>query len=612
MLLRSYCFGLKILVLFYVISCSSQLAAAEQVTIKRDSTKVYKNIETFSKKSKFTRFMYSLIFKPDRSNSKKMKPPKIAHFSYADFEGKIVRNIRVTTLNPFGYSVTDTSKKPDNFFLKTGNEFHIKSQKLTIKNVVLIRKNKPFDSLLVKESERLIRHQRYVRDVLLYVVPAEDSPDSIDVYIRVLDKWSFVPDVAVSSSRITVGFTENNFAGLGHEANNVFAMNHSNGKKAFSTTYSIPNIRNTFINTNLHYSFDENDNFTKSLTLDRPFYSPLAQWAAGLNVAQQFNNDTVSDTIPGYVKQNIEYNTLDFWGGIENNIFKGNTEDARTTNGIVSARYLRIRYLEKPDALHDSLHQYADEDFYLSGIGISTRKYVRDHYIYNFGVTEDVPVGKVYGITAGYQLRNAVGRLYLGMRISNGSYNEWGYLSSTLEYGTFFHGHSLEQGVLTAGTNYFSNLFSIGNWQIRQFVKPQLTWGINMAPYDSLTINDSNGIKGFSSSLRGTKKIVLTLQTQSYAPWDVLGFRFGPYLICSVGMLGNEKSGFSKSPLYSQLGVGTLVKNEYLVFNNFQFSIAYYPPILGNGYLIKFNSIITTNLGFRDFVFGKPAATAFQ
>ena len=36
----------------------SDFAAAQQIPAKKDSTHLYKNIETFSKKGKFTRFMY--------------------------------------------------------------------------------------------------------------------------------------------------------------------------------------------------------------------------------------------------------------------------------------------------------------------------------------------------------------------------------------------------------------------------------------------------------------------------------------------------------------------------------------------------------------------------
>ena len=225
-----------------------------------------------------------------------------------------------------------------------------------------------------------------------------------------------------------------------------------------------------------------------------------------------------------------------------------------------------------------------------------------------------MPVGIVYGLTGGYQVKNNSGRLYLGMRFSFGNYNKWGYLSSNFEYGTFFHASHAEQGVITAGVNYFTGLFEIGKWKFRQFVKPQVTIGINRFSYDSLTLNDGYGLDGFNSpELSGTNRLLFTLQTQSYAPWNFIGFRFGPYLICSLGMLGNAVTGFKNSKVYSQIGLGVLIKNENLVFNTFQISISFYPLIPGKGQnVFKMNSFKTTDFGFRDFEIGKPATVIYQ
>jgi hypothetical protein len=78
-------------------------------------------------------------------------------------------------------------------------------------------------------------------------------------------------------------------------------------------------------------------------------------------------------------------------------------------------------------------------------------------------------------------------------------------------------------------------------------------------------------------------------------------------------MLGNDTSGFKNSPVYTQLGIGALIKNDYLVLSNFQVSVAYYPSIPGKGYsVVKGNAFVTTDFGFRDFTFGKPEIVAFQ
>jgi hypothetical protein len=40
---------------------------------------------------------------------------------------------------------------------------------------------------------------------------------------------------------------------------------------------------------------------------------------------------------------------------------------------------------------------------------------------------------------------------------------------------TFFRASRAEQGVFVAGLNYFTDLFEIGNWKFRQFIKPEFT-----------------------------------------------------------------------------------------------------------------------------------------
>jgi hypothetical protein len=607
----------KIILFFLAWFFVADFAGAQQNPAGNDSTKLYRDIETFSKKRKSTNFLYKILFKPvdvPAASKKKLKKKKKIESPYRAFEGKIIRAIHIETLDPFGYSVADTTSFTENNLYKAGNKLHVKSQRITIRNLLLIHKNEPFDSLLVKESERLIRSQRYVHEVSFSVLSAGKKSDSVDIYIRELDNWSIIPEGAISTSSFRIDLTDKNFLGFGHEYENTFSRNYDQGKNSFTTNYSIPNIRNTYISTTLHYGIDGYRNFNRSVTVDRPFFSPFAKWAAGASVTYQYRKDSIR--IPGlsYVATNFKLHTQDFWAGKSQQIFKGRTEDARTTNLILSGRYLRLRYLEKPPDAYDPFHHYSNEDFYLAGIGISTRKYSQDHYIFNYGVTEDVPVGKVYGLTVGYQVRNNIGRLYSGLRFSYGNYNVWGYLSCNFEYGTFFRGSHTEQSAFTTGVNYFTDLFEIGSWKFRQFVKPQLTLGIDRFPYETITINNENGIRGFNSTtLSGTKKIVFTLQTQSYSPWNVLGFHFGPYLIYSLGMIGNESSGFKRSRVYSQFGFGVLIKNEFLVFDVFQVSVAFYPAIPGEGEdIFKINPNSTTDFGFRDFILGKPGTVVYQ
>ena len=245
------------------------------------------------------------------------------------------------------------------------------------------------------------------------------------------------------------------------------------------------------------------------------------------------------------------------------------------------------------------------EDTYFAGIGISSRKYVQDSYIFNYGKIEDVPVGKAFGLTLGMDVQNR-SRLYMGLKASSGNYYRFGYLSFDAEYGTFIGSRKLEQGVIIGRVNYYTQLLNLRHWKLRQFVRPVLIFGINRLPNDNLTFNGE--IKGFEKlDYSATRLMALTLQTQTYAPWSLLGFNFGPYLFSSFGMLGDESSGFSKSKLYSLFGLGVLIKNNYLTFNTFQISMTFYPYIPGNGNnIFKSNAYKTSDYGFMDFDVSKP------
>lgn len=599
--------------------------------VKQDSTKMYEKIEKYSKKRKFTKMFYKLIFEPVKIKKvDHLKKPKQKYSKKS--EGKIIRNINIQTLDPFGFSISDTTKRARNWIEKSGNSLHVTTRKLAIKNLLLFRRNKPLDTLLVSESERLIRIQKYVRDVEITIEPTSKNTDSVDVYIRVLDTWSSLPKGSFTSSKTSVGLQERNFLGTGHEFYNRYSKRFEDGKYAYTMRYEIPNIKNTYIKTTVDYHKELNDHFGKSLNIERTFYSPFTRWAGGVYFDEQFRIDSLQNAQLQYSNQNLKYRSQDLWGGISLPIFKEKFSKYKHLNLVYSTRMLNVQFKESPTFDYDSINFYSGETFYLSGIGISSRQFVDDEYLYSYGITENVPVGKIYGITGGYQIKNNQGRLYLGARASFGNYHTWGYLSTNFEYGTFFNASKTEQSAFSFQANYFTNLVELGKkWKMRQFIKPQIIIGNNRLKSngDYLALNENvpfqgtygagfkgdngAGIRGFDSAIFGTKKFVLSLQTQLYSPWNIIGFRLNPYFNYTAAMLGNENSGFKKSRLFSSVGVGVLINNDYLIFNSFQFSISFYPNIPGEGNnIFKTNSFGTKNFGLQDFDFGKPRTVIYK
>ena len=164
--------GVKVFVFCCIGLLSTASLFAQSNVEKTDTTKLYREIEDFSKKSKFTKAVHKLIFKSTIKQTlptAKKRKGKIKEMTLSPYQGKIIRNIMVDALDPFGFDIRDTTITPSGFIKKAGNALHNKTNRFAIKNLLLFRKNQMFDSLKVKESERLIRSQRYIADSRIWL-----------------------------------------------------------------------------------------------------------------------------------------------------------------------------------------------------------------------------------------------------------------------------------------------------------------------------------------------------------------------------------------------------------------------------------------------------------
>ncbi|TBX68792.1 hypothetical protein EZL74_08350 [Flavobacterium silvisoli] len=598
---------------------ASQPMQAQVKNSGNDSVKVYKKIENYSQKNKVNGFIYRLLFRSQRKTTPSANTTRKRYFIKKSFdrnEGKIIRNINIETLDPFGYSVDNYKDTPEKGFEKFGNDLHIKTKNWTIRNLLLFKKNEPLDSLLAKESERLIRKQRYVRSVIIKPVEIPKCKDSVDISIRVLDSWSLIPTGAISNSQGSFELTERNFFGLGHEFENDINRRFETGQNAYKAKYTISNIKNTFINSTFAYENSIDNYTTKSARVERQFFSPFTRLAGGVFLENRFYIDSLPDNTGAFAKQRFKLETQEYWAGHSFKIFGGKNEDYRTTTLVTTIGYKNITYLEQPTLTYDPEKFFSAEKLYLATIGLNTRKFAEDKYLFNFGIIEDVPYGQVYALTGGVQNKNNLNRSYFGGRFAYGNYFNFGYLGTNIEWGSFYNHGCTEETTFRVEANYFTNLLSVGDWKIRQFVKPTIVFGNHRAPIikDRVTLSDQNIITGFNNPLiNGNRKLTLAFQTQTYAPGNWHGFHFSPFYNMTFGLLGSEKDKVFNDRLYSKFSLGVLINNDYLVFNRFQISFSFYPSIPYEGTnVFKTNSFKNDDLTLPDFQIGQPIIVPYR
>lgn len=595
---------------------------AQQVVPKQHG--VYPKIKRIAEKHKLTKLAYDAVFVSSpttvltdqdenitKSNKQKRKDPN------SRYAGRIIKKIEIIVYDPFGHSVNDTMSRKINSLQKIGNKIHLSTRKAVVHNLLLFSENEALDILEISESERILREARYVGDARIWVSGSKNVKDSVDVVVIVHDRWSW--DLQGGLSSPTGGsavFRDRNFAGLGLLFEQFGSYDYKTGNYNYKSQYSVNSIGNSYISSTLYYT-DEKEIAQAGISFDRPFYSPLAKWAGGASETKTWtyfkyrSPDSVSKA------SFLDYINSDYWIGHSFNPGKkGSNVDKKSQNIGIAFRYANLHHSQRPFFKDiDTGMVNVNSSLYLGSLAYSKRKYYKDKYIYRFGANEDVPEGSLVQLTYGVRdLEQHKLRYYLGLELSTGRHVDGlGYLSSSLSYGSFFNKSEKKEAALNAGLFYFSDLFRLGRWKVRQFLKYKLVYGFNKPPKDYINLRPEE-MDGFDiDTLRGSRKMVLSMETVLYAPYRVVGFSFAPVLLFSFGVLNAERSRFFDTQVYQTYALGLLIRNENLVASSLQVSAGYYPYLAGNSnQSFKMNPVTTFTLKVYGFAISKPSPVAYQ
>nr|WP_314558507.1 hypothetical protein [uncultured Capnocytophaga sp.] len=524
----------------------------------------------------------------------------------SSYQGKIIRNIVITTLDPFGFDERDLSKQPSNRWERYGNALHIKTREGTVRRQLLFKQHTALDTLLLSESERLLRNQRYVRRVVIEAVPTSMLSDSVDVKVNVLDAWTMYFDGDLTGSRGWTRLSERNLFGLGHEASVTYQQSFSglaNNGKGFS--YALRNIRNSYINVRAAYYNDYHNYFSKSIHINRPLYSPLARWSGNLSYYEMRDirterefNEPIEAPSPNYEPTylNKSFNAFGSWVTPLQKSYNNHINSF-----IVGINFRNTSFYRNSSERPDTDAYYGNENILLTQFSLNSSSFAKDRYIFRNGDIEDVSLGHSVFLTSGMVWRYGKLLPYLSVGGSNAYYSKKRYYSIGLEMGSFVVDGGLKEIVIRGDATHFTRLFNIGGWHFREFLKASFSVGLNEFVYQPkrISLNEPYGIAGFHSDmLEGTRKLMITSQTQIYAPFQLIGFRISPFLSADLGFIGQGRIVLAKPDLYSKFSVGFYITNDYLPFGAIQFSFAYYPTIPNVGKNI-FKITGDTNDDFR-------------
>src|SRR5690606_21588016 len=93
--------------------CLTADVHAQTDSAKNNTQQLYRKMENKTSDNKYLRQFYRLIFRPAGKTSKQRKADKTeVIYQNPEWQGLTVGDIHVTVYDPFGYSLSDTLRRP--------------------------------------------------------------------------------------------------------------------------------------------------------------------------------------------------------------------------------------------------------------------------------------------------------------------------------------------------------------------------------------------------------------------------------------------------------------------------------------------------------------------
>ncbi|MCX6231448.1 MAG: hypothetical protein NTZ33_07885 [Bacteroidetes bacterium] len=574
------------------------------------SAQFYDSLKVKSARNPITKSLYEIFVTSEiRDSASESATTKQSELEYKHFKGRKIRNITIKRLEPFGTSVRDTSLNPDSWFAIAGNDIHIRTFEKVVQGNLLIKKGDVLNPYLLAENERILRNLPYMYDAKIYVNKAKD--DSVDVFIVTRDLFSIGIKPDLGSRAGSMELYDLNFIGFGNELNNkLFYDIDSSQHYGYRGEYKINNIKRSFINGGIFYE-SMYDIEKYGIYINRDFVTSLTKYAGGISTTQ--TNEVIRQLTlnQNNYNQELNFNKTDFWIGRSFALSK----EQKYTNSlrfIISARYLRTHFNERPDVAPEINKIYHQSDLLYGKIALSKRNYYKSNLIYAFGNTEDIPYGYLMEFTTGAENREFSKRTYYGWEISAANmFENIGYIYAQIGFGGYNNRNKLEQSTLRFTVNTFSNLYFHNRYKFRNFFHLNYVMGINRFAGEFITLDPS--IKDMQSAfLLGTQKLSAKMESVAFTPANFYGFKIALYGFWDIGVIGSGEHFILTEKYFLGIGAGLRIRNDNLVFQTFQLNIGYY-PILPNGKSTFVFSISGQDiLKLFDFISKAPSEVAFQ
>lgn len=489
------------------------------------------------------------------------------HVHYVDspLNGMPIRSIEV--------SIKDIFESPSNVVYRWANDAKVNTRHAVIREELLFDVGDSYDEFTVRETERVLRRQRYLRDV--HIVSQSDN-NQVDIIIYAQDTWTLIPQLAFTSGdgrdRKLIGLSENNIAGYGKRVEMLYEEDDS--RESLSGVVDLARIPGTSYEALGGY-LDRTDGERYLLNFGSPFRSLLDTrgWSSGFDISDGVGRlfsagDERAIFRQEFVDINYRY------------MFSTGNSEVRRSRFSVGYQYFEKKFNQvtaqdyedldlDPAVVTDTI---VPEDRRLAGPFFAYEyiepEYVSLNYIDRFERIEDYNVGfrfNIGALVAPTALGSSEDNLILtsnagiGRRISASSFirGEIGGASRIVDNG-------FENSLIRGELRYY-NVFGPVFWGKTYLGKHTLAgnffvdYGIDIDDEREFLLGADNALRGYDArTFSGDKRIALNLEERIHWKENVLDLiSIGTAAFVEAGGASEDDFGrLISDGIYSDVGVG--------------------------------------------------------
>jgi len=310
--------------------------------------------------------------------------------------GKTIGDITLIRHNVF----SDDKTLSLNWLYQWLNDIHTVTREKVILQELSFDPNGLFDPVKIRESERLLRHQKYIYDAR--IKPVKLCGETVSLAISTRDTWSITPAFNLShngdETKTRLSLTESNFMGSGKLVS--IARSSNAQRQEYTLIYRDPNMSGSHIKNAIEYS-DNSDGHRHYVALELPFYALNSKTSYGMYYTNEKLNDPIYQQQDKLTDLTHQINSYQLFGGY--------------SQGYVDNQSIRWRY-----GINFEKDIFGKTDHSLSLIPLNSRtnfypwlefsllenRYKTLTNFHSIKRTEDINLGRNFSASLGYSPRS--------------------------------------------------------------------------------------------------------------------------------------------------------------------------------------------------------------